>query len=347
MPSHLIKLARSGRTLECAPDEPVLDAAFKKNILIPYGCRNGACGSCRAKLNSGAIEYPGGPPAGIDAVQRARGEILLCQAHPRSDLELEVEELDAERVTAVRTLPVRVVGLEQVAHDVMRMSLKLPAAERLQYLAGQYVEILLRDGRRRAFSLANAPHQDEVLQLHIRHVPGGAFSGYVFDSMRERALLRIHGPLGGFYLREDSDRPVVLVAGGTGLAPIRAMVEASLHAGHTRPMALFWGVRARRDLYLHDEAQRWARHPHIEYLPVLSEPAADGSLEDDDWSGHTGFVHQAVLEHVPHLLNTDVYASGPPVMVKALREALAQRDFDLDRLFYDSFDYAFETGYDG
>ena len=191
-----VTFTRSGRTFECDEHETVLDAATRNGIMIPYGCRNGACGSCRARLRAGQIDYGDVQPTGLDAGQTARGDVLLCQARAASAIEVDVEEFDASRLSPVRTLPVRVSGLERVAHDVMRLTLQLPTTERLQFLAGQYVEVLLRDGRRRAFSLANSPVVEGPLELHIRRVPDGSFSGHVFEGMRERALLRVHGPLG-------------------------------------------------------------------------------------------------------------------------------------------------------
>lgn len=339
--THMVTLTRSGKQFACAANESILDAASRQGVLLPYGCRNGGCGSCRAKVSSGEIHYPNGHPGGLDESQATRGEALLCQAEPRSDIALDTEELDATRMTQVRTLPARVLGLERVAHDVMHMTLKLPASERLQYLPGQYIEILMRDGRRRAFSLANSPHRDEALSLHIRHVPGGSFSGHVFESMRERALLRIHGPLGGFYLRDDATRPAVLVAGGTGLAPMAAIIEAAIEAADPRPIALYWGARSKRDLYFHEQALTWAEQPNITYVPVLSEPA-----DEDEWAGRTGFVHQTVLEDWADLGPCDVYGSGPPVMIEAIRSSFPSQGLDLDHLYYDSFEYAFETGYD-
>jgi CDP-4-dehydro-6-deoxyglucose reductase, E3 len=339
MPS--VTLERSGRTFDVQSNESILDAATRQGILIPYGCRNGACGSCRGRIIAGDIYYPGGEPAALDARQRARGDALLCQAQVRNDVSLDVDELDAGQMTQVRTLPVRVMKLERLAHDVMGVGLKLPATERLQYMAGQYVEILLRDGRRRAFSLANAPHDDDLLELQIRHVPDGSFSGYVFDGLKERALLRIHGPLGSFFLR-DSERPAALVAGGTGFAPIQSLVDAAIEAGDTRPLHLYWGVRAERDLYRHERACAWAAaHENVHYVPVLSDP--DGKHE---WNGRTGFVHEAVLADFPDMQALDVYASGPPIMVNAIRDSFASNGLDLDHLYYDSFDYAYETGYD-
>lgn len=335
-----VHLHRSGRQFAASPTESVLDAAMRQGIVIPYGCRNGACGSCRGKVLEGQVEYPAGEPGGLDSVQRARGEALLCQAHAGSDLKLDVEELDADQMAEVRTLPVRVMELEKLAHDVMRMGLKLPATERLQYLPGQYIEIIMRDGRRRAFSLANPPQADELLELHIRHVPGGAFSGHVFDGLKVRALMRIHGPLGSFFLREEP-RPAVLVAGGTGFAPMQALIEGAIAAGDKRPLYLYWGVRGERDLYRDERARGWAeRHEHIRYIPVLSDP------ESGDWSGRVGFVHEAVLADFADLSGHEVYASGPPVMINAVRNGFVDVGLDLDHLYYDSFDYAFETGYD-
>lgn len=339
--SYTVTLSRSGRSFHCETHESVLDAALRQGLSIPYGCRHGGCGSCRARLQAGAIDYPAGEPGGLDARQRARGDVLLCQARAVSDLQLDVDELDVGRVTAVRTLPVRVVQLQQLAHDVMEVRLRLPASERLQYLAGQYVEVLLRDGRRRAFSLANAPHDDDTLQLHVRRVPGGVFSEHVFEGLRERALLRIHGPLGAFFLRDDDPRPAILVAGGTGFAPIKAMVEGAMAAAPGRRLTVYWGVRARRDLYLDALARGWAERDEIDYVPVLSEPAGA-----DDWHGRTGFVHAAVLADHPDLSGVQVYASGPPVMVRALRDSFLEHGLDAGRLHYDSFEYAFETGYD-
>jgi CDP-4-dehydro-6-deoxyglucose reductase, E3 len=343
-----VHLERSGRQIEAGPSESVLDAAMRQGIVTPYGCRNGACGSCRGRLLSGQIDYPDGIPGALDERQRARGEILLCQAQARSDLQLDVEELDAGQMTQVRTLPVRVMELERLSHDVMRVGLKLPATERMQYLPGQYLEILMRDGRRRAFSLANAPHDDALLELQIRHVPGGAFSGHVFDGLKERALMRIHGPLGSFFLRE-ADAPALLIAGGTGFAPIQAILAGAIEAGLTRELYVYWGVRSERDLYRHDEMQALAEsYSFIHYVPVLSDPApVDAQCADAPaWSGRSGFVHQAVLQDFADLSQFHVYASGPPVMVQAIRDNFGAAGLDLDRLYYDSFDYAFETGYD-
>jgi CDP-4-dehydro-6-deoxyglucose reductase len=263
-------------------------------------------------------------------------------ARATSDLRIEVEEIDSEQKIVVRNLPCRVSGKRQLAHDVVGLELMLPASERLQYLPGQYLDVLLRDGRRRAFSLANAPREDDRLELQIRHVPGGTFSEYVFHHLKERALLRLRGPLGSFYLRKKDHRPVILMAGGTGFAPIKAIVEGALADGFAAKMHLYWGVRSRRDLYMHELASTWAaEHEALEYTPVLSEP-----LPEEQWTGRTGFVHHALMEDFADLSPFTVYASGPPIMVTGGREAFIARGLEPARFHSDSFDYAYETGHD-
>ena len=340
--SYRIHIEPSGHEFTAEADESVLDAALRHGLALPYGCRNGACRSCKGRVLEGELHYPGGVPPALAPLDTAQGFALLCTAHPRGDLRIEVEEIDSEQDIVVRNLPCRVVAKQWLTHDVMGLELALPASERLQFLPGQYVDILLRDGRRRAFSIANAPRADDRLELQIRHVPGGAFSDYVFDHLKERALLRLRGPLGSFYLRTKDPRPVILMAGGTGFAPIKAIVEGAFAAGFGEPVHLYWGARAKRDLYMHDLALRFAaEHAGFEYVPVLSEPR-----EEDAWSGRTGFVHQAVLDDFADLSGHAVYASGPPIMVAAAREHFPDRGLDIGRLHSDSFDYAYATGHD-
>ena len=219
---------------------------------------------------------------------------------------------------AARRLPCRVQQLEKVADDVMIVRLKLPANERLQFLAGQYIDFLLKGGERRSFSMANAPHADELIELHIRHVAGGSFTEHVFRKMKEREILRLEGPLGSFFLREDSAKPALFVASGTGFAPIKSIIESAFHRGVARPMTLYWGCRRPKDLYLNALPEKWAReHANFRYVPVVSE-----ARPEDAWTGRTGFVHRAVMEDVPDLSPYQVYACGVPVMVDS-----AQRDF--------------------
>ena len=334
--SFRITLQPSGHEFTAEDDETVLEAGLRQGFALPYGCRNGACGSCLGRLLNGEVDYgPERPPA-LSEADEADGKALLCQAVAKTDLEIEAREIGAARDILVKTLPCRVVKLERLNHDVIEMHLKLPATERLQFLAGQYIDILLRDGRRRSYSLANAPHRDEFLELHVRQVPGGAFSSQVFGDLKEKALLRLEGPLGTFFLREDSPRPILLMAGGTGFAPLKAMLEHAFETGLARPMHLFWGVRALRDLYMDTLPREWAaEHDHFRYTPALSEP-----LPDDAWAGETGYVHEALLRAYPDLSGHDVYMAGPPPMIQAARAAFTAAGLPEDQIFYDSFDYA-------
>jgi len=218
--------------------------------------------------------------------------------------------------------------------------LKLPSNERLQFLAGQYVDILLQDGKRRAFSLANAPHDDEFLQLHVRHVPGGQFTHYVFHEMPEKAILRFEGPLGSFFLHEDNEKPIIFVAGGTGFAPVKGMVEHAFHHGVKRKMIFYWGARSLKDLYLLDMPRQWAReHSNFSFVPVLSDP-----LPEDGWQGRTGFVHQAVAEDFPDLSGYEVYASGAPQMVEAAHKAFRAQGLPEEEFYSDAFLFSKDAG---
>lgn len=333
--SHQVKIESSGHQFSVEPGQTLLDAALAAGVGLPYGCRNGACGSCIAQLRAGQVHYPDGPPE-VLAAARTDDAVVICQAHAASDLVLAVREVLAEQDIPIKILPARAEHLERLSHDVMRVELKLPETERLQFLAGQYIEFILKDGRRRAFSLANAPHQDAFLELHIRHVPGGSFTGHVFDEMQDRALLRIEGPMGAFYLREESQRPVILVAGGTGIAPMKGILEHAFHIGIERPIHLFWGVRALRDLYMDELPRAWtAQHANFRYTPVLSDP-----MPEDNWQGATGLVDTAVLAAYPGLQGFDIYMSGPPAMIEAATPVFAEHGAELDHMYSDAFEFA-------
>lgn len=326
---------KTGHRFTVAEDETILDAGLKNSIVFPYSCRGGTCGTCKAKLVSGEVEHVH-PPQALSDEDIAAGNILLCQAKPLGEVEIEATELAASAEIRIKIMPARVAAMEQMAHDVMLLHLKLPASQRFDYLAGQYIDILLRDGRRRSFSMASRPHYGQDLELHIRHVPGGHFSSRVFDSMKVKDLMRFQGPFGTFFLREDSDRPAILMAGGTGLAPIKALLEQAFAEDSKRRFHLFWGVREFRDLYLHDRLEQWAaEHDNLTYTPVLSEANAK-----DPWPGEQGFVHEAVLRHYDDLAGHEVYACGPPVMIDAAKAHFPGRGLSLERLFYDSFEFA-------
>ncbi len=335
--SYQVTLKNSGHQFQVAEHETILDAALReKGSVLPYGCRNGTCGSCMGAILSGEVIYPDGRPPALSEREEAEGKALLCQARLCSDLVIEAREVKSGQDLPVKILPCRVERRELLAPDVMRLYLKPPSSERLQFLAGQYVDILLADGRRRGFSLANPPHADELLELHVRHVPGGFFTDYVFNKMKDKALLRFQGPLGTFFLREESSRPIVLMGGGTGFAPLKGMLEHAFHIGLDRSLHLYWGARARVDLYLDELPRQWEKErPNFRYTPVLSEPRPE-----DDWTGRAGWVHEAVVADYPDLSGYEVYMSGPPAMIDAAKPAFAARGLPEDQLFYDSFDYS-------
>src|ERR1035437_3922905 len=295
--SFQISIQPSGQSYPAEEGESILHAALAAGINLPHGCQNGACGACKGKIIAGQADHAATPEGTLPAADRAAGLALFCCAKPLSDLTIECREVAASQDIPVKTLPCRVQKLERLAPDVIALQLKLPTNERLLFLAGQYIEILLKDGKRRAFSLAGAPHNDELLELHIRLVPGGQFTEHVFGAMKARDMLRFEGPRGSFFLREESSKPVILVAGGTGFAPIKSIVEYAINNKIERPMTLYWGACDRAGLYLAELPQRWAaEHAHIKYVPVLSEPPAS-----EAWEGRSGLVHQAVLEDHPDL----------------------------------------------
>jgi CDP-4-dehydro-6-deoxyglucose reductase len=317
--------------------ETILDAALRQGLTLPYGCRDGACGACRGKVLSGEIDHGKAQAHALSNDDRAAGFALFCCATAKSDLRIESKEVRSLQDIPIKTLPARIQKLTRAAPDVMIVELKLPASERLQFLAGQYIDILLKDGRRRAFSLANAPHDDASLHLHIRQVAGGQFTGQVFDTMQVRDIVRLNGPHGSFFLREDSAKPIVLVAGGTGFAPIKAIVEHAIAEGCQRTMTVYWGGRQRIDLYLMPLAEQWsAEHPQICFVPVLSE-----SAPEERWSGRTGFVHRAVMEDFPDLSGHQVYVCGAPAMVAAARrDLIGECRLPDSEFFADSFEFS-------
>ena len=318
-------------------DETVLAAALRAGLVLPYGCRNGACGTCKGKVLVGQVDFGLHQPETLTEQEKAQGFALFCGARPLSELTIEVREVRLAGDIQVRTLPCRVQKIDKVAPDVAILQLKLPANERLQFMAGQYLDFLLKGGKRRSFSMANAPHEDEFLELHIRHIPGGQFTDHLFKEMKERAILRMEAPLGTFFLREDSDKPIVFLAGGTGFAPIKAMIAHVLHQKLDRTMILYWGARTLRDLYLPAVPAKWqAENPHFTFIPVLSEPPPE-----DAWSGRTGLVHQAVLDDFADLSGWQVYACGAPIMCEVAHKAfVAQRGLPEDEFYSDAFTYS-------
>jgi CDP-4-dehydro-6-deoxyglucose reductase len=332
-----VRIEPSGREFSVNENEAVLAAAMRQGLTLPYSCRSGMCGTCKGRVLSGRVDYGGREVTALNEDEKREGKALFCQAHALSDLVIEVREVARVSDIPVKILPCRVTTMKRAAPDVMILQLKLPQNERLQYLAGQYLDILLKDGARRSFSIANPPSRDEFLELHVRHVPGGLFTTHVFEKMKEKDLLRFQGPLGTFFLRtEEPDKPAILIAGGTGFAPMQAIIESEIAKGASRPLHLYWGARARVDLYRHERAEDWVRqHPALRYTPVLSEP-----LPDDRWTGRTGWVHEAVLADYPDLSGVEVYASGPPAMINAIRAQAFAHGLKEGNLYSDSFEYA-------
>jgi CDP-4-dehydro-6-deoxyglucose reductase, E3 len=329
-----ITVQPSGHQFACDEGETVLAAAIRAGVGLPYGCKNGACGSCKGKLLEGEVSHKAHQQRALSADEEVRGMSLFCCAVPHGDLVIEAREVAGSSDYPVRKMPTRVSTIHKAAPDVAIITLQLPANEALAYRAGQYIEFLLKDGKRRAYSIAVAPSFGGPLELHIRHLPGGVFTDHVFGAMKEREILRFEGPLGTFFLREDSDKPIVLLASGTGFAPVKALVEHMIHLKSTRPVSLYWGGRRPQDLYMHELCEQWARElPHFRYVPVVSD-----ALPEDAWQGRTGFVHLAVMEDFPDLSGFQVYACGAPVMVDAARVDYVERcKLPADEFYADAF----------
>jgi CDP-4-dehydro-6-deoxyglucose reductase len=332
-----ITVQPSGRTFTTEPDEAMLAAGIRQGIGLPYGCEDGACGSCKCKLVSGSVVHGHHQPKALSADEEAAGYVLTCCGVPHSDVVLESRQVTEAGAFPIKKMPVRVNAMERASHDVIVLRLQLPASDTFQYHAGQYVEFLLRDGDRRSYSMANAPHtqaSQPALELHLRHMPGGKFTDHVFSAMKEKDILRIEGPYGSFFLREDSDKPMVLLASGTGFAPIKAVIEHMQHKGVTRPATLYWGGRRPADLYQSTWIEsKLAEMPNLRYVPVVSD-----ALPEDAWTGRTGFVHQAVLQDFPDLSGHEVYACGAPIVVEsAHRDYVAQAGLPDEAFFADSF----------
>ncbi len=324
----------TGTAFDVASDETVLAAAHRQSLNLPYSCQNGTCGSCKAQLIDGDIEYPNLPPNALSEQEREQGMALLCQAVPRSDITIVVREVEALKDIQPRKLPARVKSLDFLADDVARLHLGLPKGMSVPHLAGQYLDIILSDGKHRSFSIANAPSTSNLLELHIRNVAGGGFTDHVFNGLAEGDLLRVEVPLGTFFLRDKSARPMICVAGGTGFAPIKAIIEQTIINQDVRPLRFYWGARGEPDLYLGDLVQQWAdQFEHLDFIPVLSEPSPQ-------WAGRTGMVHEAVLADHADLSIFDVYMSGPPPLIEAARRDFAAHGLPVHHLYYDSFEFA-------
>ena len=334
--SFNVTVQPSGRSFSANADEALLAAAIRQGIGLPYGCKDGACGSCKCKKLEGIVVHGPHQAKALSVEEAEQGYILTCCGVAQTDVVIESRQVTDESAFPVKKMPVRVNSLVKASHDVMLVRLQLPASDVFKYHAGQYVEFLLRDGARRAYSMGNAPHtQAETpgVELHVRHMPGGKFTDHVFSAMKEKEILRIEGPFGSFYLREDSTKPMVLLASGTGFAPIKAIIEHLQFKGITRSAVLYWGGRRPADLYQHDWVlAKVAEMPNLSYVPVVSD-----ALPEDAWTGRTGFVHNAVLQDIADLSLHQVYACGAPIVVDSAQAAYTAAGLPADEFFADSF----------
>jgi CDP-4-dehydro-6-deoxyglucose reductase len=331
-----ITIQNSGNSFDVRPSQTILEGAIAAGINLPYGCRNGACGSCKAKVISGKVMHNDYQQSAMSDAELAAGNALLCCAMALEDVTIACREVGGLSGIKPRILPARVAKKERLANDVIALHLQLPASERLQFLAGQYIEFILKDGQRRSFSIANAPHDSDFIQVHLRVIPNGVFTNFVANELQEKAILRLEAPFGSFFLRDDSEKPVIFVATGTGIAPIKGMIEHMLHHNMQRDIHLYYGARNLADLYLHDLCEKWAAlTPHLRYTPVLSKP-----LPSDHWQGQTGYVQDAVLRDVPDLSAYQVYACGSPNMIEGARASLTNKGLPEDAFFSDAFTFA-------
>jgi len=335
--SFQITVQPSGRSFTADSTETLLAAGIRQGIGLPYGCKDGACGSCKCQKIEGTVVHGVHQSKALSDEEEAQGLILTCCATAQSDLILESRQVTEAGAFPIKKMPVRVVSLVKKSDDVMVIHLQLPATDVMQFHAGQYIEFLLRDGARRSYSMGNAPHTLEAgapkVELHIRHMPGGKFTDPVFTTMKEKDILRVEGPYGSFFLREDSDKPMVLLASGTGFAPIKALMEHMQHKGITRPATLYWGGRRPSDLYMNDwVAGQLAQMPNLRYVPVVSN-----ATPEDAWTGRTGFVHQAVLQDHPDLSGFQVYACGAPIVVDSAQRDYGAAGLPAEEFFADSF----------
>lgn len=341
-PGHTLRIEPHGRTLHVTEEQPVLEAALAAGLNLPHSCKSGHCSSCRARLIAGEIRYPGPRPAGLTAEEERNGQILLCQARARSDLIVEARLIAAVADVQIKTLPCRIAALTPLAPDVMQVLLRLPSVERLRFHPGQYLDVLLEGGRRRSFSIASPPHDSELIELHVRRVSGGGFTERLFGSasgpetpLAVGSLLRIEGPIGQFSYREGRT-PILMLAGGTGFAPLKSMLRHALESGLERDVHLYWGARHEQDVYEQARVLEWVRrHPRLRFTAVLSEATATEAAHH-----RVGLVHQAVLADHPDLSTFEVYAAGPPAMIEAIRGSFLDRGLPAARLYFDSFDYA-------
>src|SRR5580704_7315844 len=330
-----VRITPHGRVVRVKAEQSILDAALDAGLNLPHSCKSGHCSSCRARLLTGDIHYPHGTPLGLTVEEARAGQVLLCQARALSDLTVDVRLVAAVTEVEIKTLPCRIERMNPLAADVMQVFLRLPSVEALDFQPGQYLDVLLEDGGRRSFSIANPPHDAGLIELHARYVPGGGFTERLFKELRPGALLRIEGPIGQFVYRRGT-APLIFIAGGTGFAPLKSMLRHMLERGVERQIYFYWGARRHQDLYEEALVLKWAHtYPQFRFTAVLSEATAQEAGERQ-----LGWVHETVLARHPDLSLFDIYAAGPPALIEAVRATFPAAGARADALFFDSFDYA-------
>lgn len=332
--SYHMQIVPVGLSCPVSAQQTVLDAALADGLMLKHSCRTGTCGSCKGRLVSGEVDHGDSPFDVLSQEEREQGLALFCCAKAKSDLVIDAPEVTELRGISIQQMGVRVASVDKVSHDVAVLRLMLAPGSTFNYFPGQYLQVLLKDGSRRSYSMATSSAREQQLELHIRHMPGGVFSGHVFNALQAKAVLRMEGPFGSFFLR-DSGKPMIFLASGTGFAPIQALLEQLRERGdNRRPVYLYWGGRRREDLYRHEQLLAWeAELPWLRYTPVLSEPTAAC-----DWQGATGFVHRQVLSDFHSLKGFEVYACGAPIVVdSARRDYVEQRQLDEAGFYADAF----------
>lgn len=335
--SYTVTFENYSKSFSVDKDELILDAAVRQGINFPYTCSKGFCGACKGELLSGDIEYKKDPKKleKLDSSEKTDITTLFCSCVAKSDLHIDIEIIDELEGIDVDTYPAKIIDLTTLAPDVLLIKLKIPENIKMNFIPGQYIDILMDDGKKRSFSLANAVYDNELLQLHIRLVEDGYLTPQLFKDYKVGDILRIDGPHGAFFYKKGKNKPLIFIAGGTGFAPVKSIVEQLIHDNSSLPINIYWGARDSIDLYLSELADSWDKsNTNIKFIPVLSQ------CSDDNWSGKKGYVHQTVCDDFKSLAEYDIYACGPPIMIESAQTAFKEKGLKLDNFYYDSFDYA-------
>lgn len=323
----------TSKTFEAQPGETLLDAAEQAGLPLVHDCRFGGCGSCRIKLLEGQVAYEEFP-MGLTEEEAADGYALACQAVAQSDLTISASLFPEGYIPADYHVA-SIEKLDALSHDVTHLVLRIPSASDLRFHPGQYLNVMLDDGSPRSFSMASPPN-DGLFDLHIRHVPGGYFTSRLRSDYQPGDMLDVELPLGNFRHDATSSRDLLMVAGGTGLAPVKSIIESLKDAPSAPHITLYWGVRRAEDLYLDELLRHWTKTlPNFSYIPVLSEA-------DQQWGGRRGYVHEAVCQDHADLSGFDAYLCGPPPMISAAKSSFSERKLSVERIFSDSFNFTHE-----